>query len=122
MAWVAFVTVQLDRVDRYDGTVDPEATERNFETLAQLVPGTGGKAVEIRFGTGSVVFSAGVSSATTTVAHGLGRAPASINATGSNGSAIIMAVNSADATNIVFHADYFSALTGTFNFYWIAIG
>jgi hypothetical protein len=88
--------------------------------VRQLQGMLGGKA--IRGGTGEVTFTASNGSATTTIAHGLGGVPASVQITATEGVGINYQATK-DATNIYVIGDYpFGVLTDTLSFDWLAIG
>lgn len=63
--------------------VADRAARDNFEQLEQLLTLLAPDGTRVRFGTGSVNFTAGIqSSAVTTVSHGLGKAPLAVGAFG----------------------------------------
>jgi hypothetical protein len=101
--------IPLERVDHLgDGTIDPATTQRNFNKLAQLVPGFGGKSVEIRYGrTNTGGFGGGVV-LTQSVTHGLGTTPVAILGTADSVSytgvlrPVVCSVDSYSATTVTF--------------------
>lgn len=103
---------------------DNSPADRNFHKLAQLVLDTGGKTIGIRFGTGSVTFTASTTSATQTIAHGLAKVPQYIacQALDSSGAITVRPVSGADAVNFQAVGRTASAVTGAATFYWAVIG
>jgi hypothetical protein len=96
-----------------------------------LVPGFGGRGVEVRYAAATVTWP-GASSICTqlTVTHGLGKTPAVVVATavgsGSEGQVIAVHVSSYTATSFQVQAEYvkgFAPVLGTTrDVAWIAIG
>lgn len=80
--------------------------------------------IGVRFGTNTVTFTASASSAGTAVTHGLSRTPKFLNCNQAvSTSVLIFGASSVGAST--FTASAFSvagAITGTFTFYWLAIG
>lgn len=111
----------------FGDTFDPEACQRNFDQLDTTSLDTGGKQLGIRFGTGTVHFTAGIqSSAVATIAHGFGHTPAAITVTGLVSlapAAWTFHTQAWTATSFGVWARQDSAPgTGDVSFSWIAIG
>lgn len=104
---------------------DNSVTDRNFLTLAEIVVDTGGQSVGVRFGANSATWSASPTSATKTIAHGLGRTPGAVfvSATGT-GFLLYSEASASNSTNIFISGTDTrnTSLTGTFAFYWLVIG
>ena len=98
----------------------------NFDKLAQLFPDFGGRTPVIRFGSGTVTYTASSTSATTTINHGCGRTPVAILLTGKqpvNFYTIFHEIaGPATATQFFVRGRSESgAVTGDQAFYWLAI-
>jgi hypothetical protein len=99
---------------------DGSISDRNFQKLRILVPDTGGRSVDIRFGVASVTFTASTISATNTFAHGLGRTPYVV--LGSRDALAKPGCFARDDTNLSFNAEYSASHTGEVLIDWVAIG
>jgi hypothetical protein len=106
--------------------VDGSASDRNFQKLMSLVLDTGGRSVGIRFGTGSVSFTASAASTEYTVAHGLGRTPVTAYATfrHATGTTLVFTayVSTLTSTTIGVSAAVSSAVTGSLSVDWLVFG
>jgi hypothetical protein len=103
-----------------------DGVQRDFDAIALAIPGTGGKDIEIRYGTATVTFTASQDSDLPTVNHGLGRTPVIVVATPYNVAAYanIPKVDWFGATSTTFAlaARVESAITLAVTVTWIAIG
>lgn len=90
-------------------------------TLPAALVGTGGQAIEIRWGLGTVVFTASTFTPFVAVNHNIGRVPAFAVAQ-SLGAAVPMNFQTSTNATATFRGEYWTALTGSFQFCWIAIG
>lgn len=106
---------------------DPEL-QRNLDELKGRTIDTGGKSVRLRFGTGTLVYTASQQSATLTVTHGLGTTPVNVQLTPSSAGLGLFAVDLIDGskTSTTFQvAGYIvngGAVTVNESFDWLAIG
>jgi hypothetical protein len=114
------MTIPLQHVA--DGSV----ADHNFQTLQRLVLDTGGITASVRWGIAGITFSGGTTSATETVPHGLGRAPAVVLTTVFGAPAFdkIMTLNTANYSTTGFDANarINAAHTGVLPFCWLVIG
>lgn len=100
-----------------------EGVQRDLDAIALAVPGTGGKDVELRYGTAEVTFTASAASANTVVSHGLGRTPVAVVVSSAEGFGIFYQSFTWTTTTFTATGAYpFGTLSGTFTFAWIAIG
>jgi hypothetical protein len=87
------------------GGADPDPVrQQKFDALARSLVGTGGRAVDIRFGTATVTWP-GASSICTelTVSHGLGKAPVLVLVTAqANGQGTVFAGHAGAPTSTTF--------------------
>jgi hypothetical protein len=96
---------------------------RNFRKIARILIDTGGRAIGIRWGTGTATFTGASPSTTTNVSHGLGSTPKVVIVSASSGVGINYNVTAKAATTFSVVGDYpFGAISGAFTFDWIAIG
>lgn len=103
-----------------------DGVQRDLDAIATLMPGFGGKSVEIRYGTATLAFSASATAAVGAVAHGLGRAPQAIalnvkNVTNFNQIATLEWHN-ATTTTFDINGLVPAAITANVALSWIAIG
>lgn len=99
---------------------DGSIADRNFQTLMQVVPDTGGISVGLRSGTEFVTFSASTTSNTVTVTHGLNKTPRVT--IGSAASTVKFAVLNKTTTTFDIFGRADSSTSATVNFDWIAVG
>lgn len=126
------MTLQLEL-----GAIQDPVIRAAFEFIAQRFPlhaqdfsnevlllSTTGTKRKIAYGASTCTWTASADSATTTIAHGLGASPVWEGFTASGTGALLYSLSSKDATNIVVvgRDTRGTALTGTFNFDWVAIG
>jgi hypothetical protein len=113
-------------------TVDDPATQQCLDRLAQQFPIQGANLAKtlkvlsgtptLAFGTGTFVFTASTISAEATVTHGLPKTPTVVIGSASD-PALSFAVKSLGSTTFKAQSfDAFGATTGSFTFYWLAIG
>lgn len=76
----------------------------------------------IASGNSSVTFTASNTSANVVVPHALGRVPAAISAVTTGTAAVPLVALASSSTTITFRGEYWTPITGTFPFSWIAIG
>lgn len=108
------------------GGADPDLDrQQKFDALAQAIPSFGGRTVEIRFGTSTVTFTASAASASTTVAHGLGKTPVTAYVTYRHAAASTILftpyIDTVGATNIGISATASTVLTGPITVDWLVI-
>jgi hypothetical protein len=124
------MSLPLEQVTDYDGKLDVDTVQRNFDAVSIAMPGLGGASVEVRFGVGTMTWPGGQSISTElTISHGLGRIPKVVVATmQTNGQGQVVAVHAGAYTSTTFkaQADWvqgFSPAAGTtMPVGWIAIG
>lgn len=114
-----------------DPVLEWEDITLNFENLAGVLTTPGAnlpflqllsaQQAAVNWGTGALTFTASDTSAVLSVAHGLGRTPKVVLATGT---AFLMwfVVTSPGATNFSIQGQVKASGTGTSGFYWLAIG
>lgn len=88
-----------------------------------VVSGEAGTSPGVRFGTSTATFSGSPISGTAVVTHGLGKTPACVLTTAIN-TVILYEITASGATtfSVAGYNTTGAALTGTFSFYWLAIG
>lgn len=113
------MTVSLERL------TDNSPTARNFLTLASLTLGTGGRELELRWGVGTLTFTASAGSAALNVTHGLGKAPVACFAAALNagfGNVPYPVFSALGTTTFVLQGEVKTAFSGSVTMMWIAIG
>lgn len=104
---------------------DPEGTQFILDLIAKAMIDTGGRAIKVRFGTDTVVYTAANSSAAKTISHGLGTAPIAVFCQMTSPVVnSIFYIDSVSATTFVTrgHETTNAAVTGSQPFYWVAFG
>lgn len=100
--------------------------DRNLQMLAKLTIDAGGRSVGLRFGTVTLTWTANTASGSVSVAHGLGKTPVVVLATGKD-AAVFGQIpscnpNSYTATTFTMSAETKNSWTGTMTLCWVAIG
>lgn len=106
------------------GRDDDELRQLKFDAIAKAMPGFGGAAVEIRWGAGTVDFTASATSAGKVVSHGLSRTPSVVIACEvTTGNGVILRTNTYTSTSFTaVGTNPFGSGTYSASFAWIAIG
>lgn len=102
-------------------------TQRNFETLERLVPGTGDRTIDFRWGTATITWPGGdVNSDVITQAHGINRTPvvAFVQPSNEGGSyESVVGFNASDLSIQLRRTDGTTPGAGaTLTVYWLALG
>lgn len=105
---------------------DNSASDRNFKTLGLLVPDTGGRGINIRFGTKTFAWPGATATQSFTIPHGLGKNPTVVIAGNANNNTagLPRAYSNGDGINFTLNvlapANVAAAIADSYH--WLAIG